>query len=98
MALKFVKDNAAAFGGDPNMITVAGQSAGACLADLLSVSPVSRDLFQQKVLMAGFAENSWAIARRSLVVDFCRRKAVKLGFQRKTDCKFLREQQKVSQL
>jgi carboxylesterase 2 len=90
-ALKFVKQNAKAFNGNPNMITVAGQSAGSCLSDLLSLSPVSRDLFQQTILMAGFSENSWAITKKSLVVDLCRNKALKLGFQRTSDCKFWNE-------
>lgn len=86
-ALKFVKENAQAFNGNPNMITVSGQSAGSCLSDLLSLSPVSRDLFQQKILMAGFSQNSWAITKKQLVIDFCRAKALKLGFQRTSECK-----------
>lgn len=81
-ALKFVKENARAFGGNPEMITVAGQSAGSCIADLLSISPVSRDLFQRSILMAGFAENSWAVTSKRLVIDFCRKKALSLGFKR----------------
>lgn len=86
-ALKFVKENAKVFGGDASRITVMGQSAGACLADLLSLSPVSRDLFQQTFLMAGFAENSWAISNKRVVIDFCRERALKLGFQRNATCK-----------
>lgn len=84
-ALKFVKQNAFAFGGDPDNITLMGQSAGSCMTDLLSLSPVSRDLFKQTILMAGFAENSWAISNRHFVIDFCRDKALKLGFQRQSD-------------
>jgi carboxylesterase type B len=86
-ALKFIKLNAESFGGDSNRITVVGQSAGSCLADLLSLSPVSRDLFQQKFLMAGFAENSWAISNKRLVIEFCRNKAIELGFRRTNNSK-----------
>lgn len=45
MALKFIKANIAAFGGDPNSITIFGQSAGAMsIASHLS-SPASVGLF-----------------------------------------------------
>ncbi|KAI6189827.1 Carboxylic ester hydrolase [Aphelenchoides bicaudatus] len=35
--------------------------------------------------MAGFSTNSWAIANKYLIIDFCRKKAIKLGFERKSD-------------
>ncbi|KAI6228933.1 Carboxylic ester hydrolase [Aphelenchoides fujianensis] len=81
-ALRFVKENIEAFGGDPERITCVGQSAGAAAVDLLSISPVTRDLFQQTFLMAGFAESSWAISDKRLIVAFCREKALELGFER----------------
>ncbi len=42
MALKFIRDNIAEFGGDPNQVTVFGQSAGGASAALHMVSPASR--------------------------------------------------------
>jgi len=53
MALKWIKDNISAFGGDPSRVTVMGQSAGAKLVSAVSVSPESKGLFKQLVIESG---------------------------------------------
>lgn len=54
-ALKWVKANIAGFGGDPNNVTVAGESAGAMAILNMMVSPEAKGLFNRAVVESGFA-------------------------------------------
>ncbi|RVU25977.1 carboxylesterase family protein [Sandaracinomonas limnophila] len=51
--LKWVKNNIHAFGGDPNQVTIAGQSAGASAVSILCASPLAKGLFKNAVLESG---------------------------------------------
>lgn len=53
-ALKWVRANAAAFGGDPKNVTVFGESAGGISVNFLMISPEARGLFDKAISESSF--------------------------------------------
>lgn len=56
-AIKWIKENAEAFGGDPENITIFGESAGAVSVMALLASPLTNGLFQRAICQSGFIQD-----------------------------------------
>lgn len=52
-ALSWVRENIAAFGGDPDNITIFGESAGGMSVHALVTTPLARNLFHKAIVMSG---------------------------------------------
>merc|ERR1712013_824259 len=72
VVLKWVKENIAKFGGDPNKVTIFGEDSGAASVTLLAMSPLAKDLFHGAIALSGnalcdqYLQNDPAEASREL--------------------------------
>ncbi|XP_064379864.1 bile salt-activated lipase-like [Dromaius novaehollandiae] len=66
MAIAWVKRNIKAFGGDPENITIFGESAGSVSVSLQILSPYNKGLFKRAISQSGVSLCSWAIQKDPL--------------------------------
>ncbi|XP_013192658.1 cholinesterase 2 [Amyelois transitella] len=67
-ALKWIKQNIRAFGGNPDSVTLFGESAGAVSTSFLILSPAARGLFHKAILQSGSSFAPWGLQHDPLDV------------------------------
>ncbi|XP_022900306.2 carboxylic ester hydrolase-like [Onthophagus taurus] len=68
--LKWIRRNIRNFGGDPNSVTIFGESAGAASVSYLMLAPKAKGLFHRAISFSGSSLCPWALSRNPLQITY----------------------------
>jgi len=85
MGLEWVQQNIRHFGGDPNSVTLFGESAGSVSVSLHLLSPLSHSKFHRAIMQSGSANMPWAMLTQTEAKRRSLELALILGCQKTDD-------------
>lgn len=99
MALRWIHDNIALFGGDPSNITICGESAGGISVSILCASPLCKGLFDKAICESGgnflpIRTGAASVCGSAQERDYAN--GLGLEFQKMLGCKNLKQMRKLS--
>ncbi|KAK6632499.1 hypothetical protein RUM43_013266 [Polyplax serrata] len=72
LAIRWLKDNAKVFGGDPDLLTLFGESAGGGSVSLHLMSPVTRGVVKRGILQSGTLNAPWSYMEAEKAVEIAK--------------------------